>query len=86
MAKLEEFEIINACGDFPYDDFAFGRIKENNELVVIYAYDGGYDYVSWSINDLFDIDEEKIIEACYNAIGKYITSTRPYKDKFPFPK
>lgn len=86
MGKLEEYEIIKACGDFPYDDFALGRNKKNNEIVVIYAYDGGYDYVSWSMNDLLDIDEEKILEAYFNALGKMITSTRPYADKFPFPK
>lgn len=86
MSKLEEFEIIKACGDFPYDDFALGRKKENNEIVVIYAYDGGYDYISWSMNDLLDIDEEKILEAYFNAVGKMITSTRPYADKFPFSK
>ncbi len=84
--KLEEYEIIRACGDFPYDDFAIGRIKETHELVVIYAYDGGYDYVSWSINDLLDVDEEKMYQQFIDAIGKYITSIRPYKDKFPFPK
>lgn len=86
MSKLEDYVIINSCGDFPYDDFALGRKKETNEIVVIYAYDGGYDYVSWSIYDLLNIDEEKILEAYFNAVGKMITSTRPYTDKFPFPK
>ena len=84
--KLEEYKIIRACGDFPYDDFALGRIKKTNQLVVIYAYDGGYDYVSWSINDLFDVDEEKMYQQFIDAIGKYITSIHPYKDKFPFSK
>ena len=81
--KLGKYEIIKACGDFPYDDFALGRIKETNEIVVIYAYDGGYDYVSWAINDLFDIDEEKLYAQYIDALGRYISSIRPYKDIFP---
>ena len=84
--KLEEYEIIKACGEFPHDDFALGRIKETNKIVIIYSYDGGYDYPSWDLDDLLDIDEEKIFDAYFNAIGKMITSTRPYANKFPFPK
>lgn len=86
MNALDNFEIIKACGDFPYDDFALGRKKSTNKIVIIYAYDGGYAYPSWELNDLLDIDEEKILEAYFNAVGKFITSTRPYADKFPFPK
>lgn len=84
--KLEEYEIIKPCGDFPNDDFALGRIKKTNEIVVIYSYDMGYDYISWSVNDLFDIDEEKLYQRYLDAVGRYITSIRPYKDNFPFPK
>lgn len=80
------YEIIKPCGDFPYDDFALGRDKETNKIVIIYAYDGGYAYPSWELNDLLDIDENKILDAYFNAVGKMITSTRPYADKFPFPK
>lgn len=76
------YEIIKPCGDFPYDDFALGRDKKTNEIVVIYAYDGGYAYPSWKLSDLLDIDENKIIEAYFNAVGKVITSMRPYSDKF----
>ena len=76
------YEIIKPCGDFPYDDFALGRDKKTNDIVVIYAYDGGYAYPSWKLSDLLDIDENLIIQKWEEAIGKMITSQRPYSDKF----
>ena len=79
MDVFEEYEIIKACGDFPYDDFALARKISTNKIVIIYAYDGGYAYPSWPLDDLLDIDENKIIEAYFTAVGKMITSMRPYK-------
>ena len=78
----EQYEIIRACGDFPWDDFALGRDRKTGKLVVIYSYDMGYGYPSWSLEDLLDIDTDKLYAAWMDNIAKMITSTRPYSDKF----
>lgn len=83
MGSLDNYDIIKAVGNFPYDDFALARTKDTNKIVVIYAYDGGYAYPSWELSDLLDIDEEKILDAYYKAITKFITSIRPYQKEEP---
>lgn len=71
------FEYLNRVGDF-----ALARDKENNELVLIYSYDCGYEYHVISVNELFDIDTDKILAEWLNAIGKMITSNRPYANNW----
>ena len=82
MKELEKFEIIKACGDFPYDDFALGKDKETGKIVVIYSYDGAYSMPSWDLEDLLGFDTEAYTAAWLDAIGKYIISNRPYENKW----
>ena len=83
MKKVEDyFEIIKACGDFPYDDFALCKDKETGKVVVVYAYDGGYAYPSWNLEDLLDFDAEEYFAKWLDAIGKFLISNRPYKDNW----
>lgn len=82
MKELEKFEIIKACGDFPYDDFALCRNKETGKIVVVYSYDCAYLFPSWDLEDLLDFDAEEYYAKWLDAIGKFIISNRPYENKW----
>ena len=76
--NLDNFVILNQS-----DSFYLAKNKETHQAVIIYEYDGGY-YDVVLLDDLFNIDSTKLFEEWMNAIGKMITSTRPYANKFPF--
>jgi len=77
--NLDDFEIINQI-----DDFYLAKHKGNEGACVIYAYDGGYQYHVVSLEKLLDFDTEAFFAKWLDSIGKYITSQRPYSNKFNF--
>lgn len=79
--KDERFEYLSRD-----EDFALARDKENNTIVIVYDYDAGYQYHVTELDKLLNIDTDKLVEQWLEAIGNMITSTRPYKNNFPFLK
>ena len=75
--NLDDFEIINSRGEF-----YLAKHKPTGELAVIFEYDGGYQYLAVSLNELLDFDPEEFFAKWLDKIGKMITSQRPYSDKF----
>ena len=76
--NLDEFDILHQVGEF----YLARHMK--GDIMVVYAYDGGYTYDAAKLDDLMNIDTDKLIEQWMNAIGKMVTAQRPYSNKFSF--
>ena len=82
---LNRYEILNQIDDFYLAKDKLYEGKRGN-IVVVYAYDGGYQYHGIYLDDLLDFDVEKYVnefwERVFTRVGNDITKTRPYSNNF----
>lgn len=83
--NLDRYTIINQIDDFYLAKDNLYKGKAGN-VVVVYSYDGGYQYHGVYLDDLLDFDVEKFFTQWLDNVAKMIVDTSPYANKFDFEK
>ena len=83
--NLDRYTIINRVEDFYLAKDNLYKGKGGN-VVVVFEYDGGYQYYGVYLDDLLDFDVDKFVEQWFDNIAKIMIDTHPYTKKFDLEK